>query len=179
MQTPGITRPARPFRCNAFAWDTQTSSRLSMFLLESNLGRTNNHSHGKTVVIINFAHEFCHNFMCTSVPVCFPVTQLLSSIICPFCTMLHWTYNTEQITISVLQEIYFCTVLENYESISFWNFKLLVISCNSIPSILEFWLHSETDKAHNLQMTQCSDQTPTHRAAHVYSNSINPRFLTK
>lgn len=37
MQTPGITRPARPFLCIAFARDTQQVSRLSMFELELNL----------------------------------------------------------------------------------------------------------------------------------------------
>lgn len=35
MHTPGITRPARPFRCIALARDTHTSSSDSIFRLES------------------------------------------------------------------------------------------------------------------------------------------------
>lgn len=35
--TPGMTRPARPLRWRALARDTQTVSRDSMFLFESNL----------------------------------------------------------------------------------------------------------------------------------------------
>lgn len=37
MHTPGITRPARPFLCNAFARDTQHISKLSIFWFELNL----------------------------------------------------------------------------------------------------------------------------------------------